>query len=529
MVRARRGLRETNGSPHGGLFVAVLDLIARLAADDAVIVGVEDLHWADTVTWDLFEYLARNLIDEQVVLVGTYRANEVAIHPSQRRRLGELSRLPAAHRLDLEGLDRDEIAERVRRARRACTERARRPGARARSRKPVLHERARRRAPVRRGHPDGAVRSDLRRDRRSRRRLARCWGRSRRSAARPATSSLAAVIDLPAPRLEAAVRTVIDARMLVVDNEAYRFRHPLLGEVVYADLLPPQRARLHRRIADTLQQQPADVLRRADRAGELAFHLDRSGDSEEAFYALLAAADAAETIAPGAAFGHLERAFELWDSVGERSAAVNRGDRLWQAADLATSTVGNQRAVELARAAFELGPPPLGAAFGHERSGATCGPAGGSHESRVEFERAAATAERRRGHRRCAGVRRSRSSRADGGRRRDGRTMVRQGVRPVPTRRRHPSAWVWRAVCSVSSAATRATRPKRSNCAARPLPQPPARKVARWPRCTCASHSSTPVTIRPRSTRRSTPSRRDSSPASIAASVATSTRSPPKR
>ena len=61
---------------------------------------------------------------------------------------------------------------------------------------------------------------------------------------------LAAVVDLPAPELEAAVRTVIDARMLVVDNDAYRFRHPLLGEVVYADLLPPQRARLHRSVAD---------------------------------------------------------------------------------------------------------------------------------------------------------------------------------------------------------------------------------------------------------------------------------------
>ena len=88
---------------------------------------------------------------------------------------------------------------------------------------------------------------------------------------------LAAVVDLPEREVEAAVRTVIDARMLVVDNDAYRFRHPLLGEVVYADLLPPQRARLHRSIAATLQQQPADVLRRADRAGELAFHLDRGG------------------------------------------------------------------------------------------------------------------------------------------------------------------------------------------------------------------------------------------------------------
>ncbi|MBK5332523.1 MAG: ATP-binding protein, partial [Ilumatobacteraceae bacterium] len=58
------------------VFVPVLDLVGRLASDDAVIIGIEDLHWADTSTWDLFELLARNLFDEHVVLIGTFRANE---------------------------------------------------------------------------------------------------------------------------------------------------------------------------------------------------------------------------------------------------------------------------------------------------------------------------------------------------------------------------------------------------------------------------------------------------------------------
>ena len=109
----RHGCPDSADAPHGGLFVAVLELVTHLAADDAVLVGFEDLHWADTVTWDLFEFLARNLIDERVVLVGTYRANEVGAHPSQRRRLAELTRLPAAHRIHLEGLDRDDVAARI--------------------------------------------------------------------------------------------------------------------------------------------------------------------------------------------------------------------------------------------------------------------------------------------------------------------------------------------------------------------------------------------------------------------------------
>jgi DNA-binding CsgD family transcriptional regulator len=131
------------------------------------------------------------------------------------------------------------------------------------------------------------------------------------------------------------------------------------------------------------------LLRRADRAGELAFHLNRAGDVEAAFFALLAAADAAETVAPGAAFAHLERAFELWEAVGDRSAGASRADRMWQAAELASSTVGNKRAAELARAAFDIGPPPLGAAWGHERLGRYLWSSGQLDESRVEFERAA--------------------------------------------------------------------------------------------------------------------------------------------
>ncbi len=384
--------RDLSDVPHGGLFVAVLGLITHLAVSDAVIVGFEDLHWADTVTWDLFEYLARNLIDERVVLVGTYRANEVSVHPSQRSRLAEWSRLPAVHRIILEGLGRDDVAARIaaligKPAPNALVEQviARGQGNPFFTRELVAAHLAGETVPM--------VLSDL-----ISAEIAGLDDRTRLVLGAVATIGretnhefLAVIADLTDDELEAAVRTAIDARLLVVDgnSDAYRFRHPLLSEVVYADLLPSQRSRLHRRIAETLQQQPADVLRRADRAGELAFHLDRSGDRESAFLALLAAADAAETVAPGAALGHLERAFELWATAGEVSATANRGDRLWQAADIATSAGGNPRAVELARAAFDVGPPPLGVAWGHERLGTYLRSNGQLGESHAEFERAA--------------------------------------------------------------------------------------------------------------------------------------------
>ena len=385
------GTAEITGSPQGGLFVAVLELISRLATDATVIVGFEDLHWADTVTWDLFEYVARSLIDEHVVLVGTYRANEVAIRPNQRGRLAELTRLPAARRILLEGLDREEIKARITAQLGAPAPAALVDQVVARGRGNPFFTSELVAAHVS-GEAIPLVLSDL-----ISAEIADLDDSARHVLGAVATIGretshelLTATVDLPDHQLEAAVRTVIDARLLVVDNDAYRFRHPLLAEVVYADLLPPQRTRLHRSVAETLQQQPPDVLRRADRAGELAFHLDRAGDVTGAFTALLAAADAAETVAPGAAFGHLERAFELWDAAGEHSASVNRTDRLWQAADIATSTVGNERAVQLARAAFETGVPSRGPSWGHERLGRYLWATGRLDESNVEFELAAA-------------------------------------------------------------------------------------------------------------------------------------------
>ena len=200
------------------------------------------------------------------------------------------------------------------------------------------------------------------------------------------------VAEVDADTLEVALHAAIDAQLVVVDRDtdAYRFRHALIGEVVYDELLPPERKRLHRRIADALADQPPHLLSRADRASELAFHLDRAGDHAAAFAALLLAADAAETVAPAAALRHLERALELWDSAGEASAAANRGDRLWQAAELASGAAGNERAADLAREAFRYGAPPRGAAWGHERLGRYLWAAGHIEDCAAEFAAAAA-------------------------------------------------------------------------------------------------------------------------------------------
>ncbi|MEO5843053.1 MAG: AAA family ATPase [Acidimicrobiales bacterium] len=381
------------GRSGGGLFGPVLELLATLACHGVVMVAFEDLHWADAVTWDLVHFLARNLVDERIVLIGTYRANEVGTKPPQRRRLAELARLPTVQRIQLSGLDRAEIASKVdnligKPAPAGLIDAvvARGEGNPFFTEELVSAHLA--------GQAIPAVLSDLvagdlaELDDDSR------WALGVIAAIGHDTDHglLLQVAEIDEGRLEGAMRAAIDAQLVVVDrdNDSYRFRHALIGEVVYAELLPSERARLHGRIAAVLAEQAPQVLARADRAGELAFHLDRAGNQREAFGALLAAADAAETVAPAAAVRHLERAFELWDSVGDAATEANRANRLWQAAEMASATVGNERATEIAREAFRYGPPPRGAAWGHERLGRYLWTSGHLEESAVEFETAAA-------------------------------------------------------------------------------------------------------------------------------------------
>jgi DNA-binding CsgD family transcriptional regulator len=376
----------------GQLFAQLLGLLSRLGASDAVVVAFEDLHWADPLTWDLFDFLARNLVDEHIVLLGTYRANEVAAHPEPRRRLAELARIPATRRLPLEGFTREEAALKIE----ALTGEPPRADfvdeilARGQGNPFFTTELVTARLP-RGGIPDAvtdvlaAELDALDSVGRSVVDVLAVVGRD------TAHELLEDVVDAEPDALEGALRAMIDSRLVVLDHEddGYRLRHALIAEVAYDALLPPQRARLHHRVAVALANRDPAGATRPDRASELAVHLDRAGDREAAFDALLAAADSSETAAPATALRHLERALELWDSVGRSAATADRGDRLWQAAELASGTVGNEAAAHLARRALECGPPWRGEAWGHERLGRYLWGAGHLDDSAREFSRAA--------------------------------------------------------------------------------------------------------------------------------------------
>ena len=100
-------------------------------------------------------------------------------------------------------------------------------------------------------------------------------------------------------------------------SRGYAFRHALLREAIYADLLPGERTRLHARLAELL----ADERRLADvpgTAAELAHHCLASHDIPGAFAASVPAAQEAERLAaPAEAHRHYDQALALWERVSE--------------------------------------------------------------------------------------------------------------------------------------------------------------------------------------------------------------------
>jgi predicted ATPase len=98
------------GGSQARLFEVLLGLLVRLGEQAPVVLVVEDLHWADRSTRDLLAFLVRNLHAERVLLVATYRSDELHRRHPMRPFLAELARGGRAQRVDLVPFGREELA-----------------------------------------------------------------------------------------------------------------------------------------------------------------------------------------------------------------------------------------------------------------------------------------------------------------------------------------------------------------------------------------------------------------------------------
>lgn len=166
---------------------------------------------------------------------------------------------------------------------------------------------------------------------------------------------LRAVFEGEESALEAAVRSAVDAQVVVIRDDAYAFRHALMQEAVYAELLPTERTRLHTAYAVAWEAAAPTARVLAD----IAHHWRAAHVPDRA----LAAAVAAQRAASGASAWSTaaeagERALELWDAVTdpETVSGTTRVKLLRRTSAALVSANRNDRALAFAREAVALWP-----------------------------------------------------------------------------------------------------------------------------------------------------------------------------
>jgi ATP/maltotriose-dependent transcriptional regulator MalT len=311
---------EPYESTQGRLFAAVLRLLEQLGRHEPVVLVLEDVHWADPSTRDMLRFLARGLRQTAVLLVLTHRTDEVPRDHPVRALLAELQRAPRAQSRTLEPLTRRETGSQLASLSGAPVEVVLADAIHERSEgNPLFSEEL-----LATGAAAHAVPASLRDALLARldrlppdaQGIARIGSALGRKFDHGLLSEIAGV---PDHDLDAALRACVSGHVLVVDDEirGYRFRHALLQEVAGGELLPGERARLHRRIADALEARPTPPASAgARRLAEVAHHRLLAQEPVSALRAALEAARGAEDVhAPAEASRCYDVALELWDAV----------------------------------------------------------------------------------------------------------------------------------------------------------------------------------------------------------------------
>ena len=210
---------------------------------------------------------------------------------------------------------------------------------------------------------------------------------------------LSATAGLPELELEDALRDAVTHHVLVRSGgDAYAFRHALLREAVYADVLPGERARLHAAIARALNDAPDLASEGAAVAvAERAHHWKAAHELDEALAASVAAGRAAARIAAfPEAQRHFEYALDIWDRVSgaDARAGMDRIELTLRAADVANLAADRERAIALARdaiARLDAGRDPVRAGLAQERLGRYLWVVGREDEAAAACREAVAT------------------------------------------------------------------------------------------------------------------------------------------
>ena len=340
-------------SARARLFEQMLVLLERLAERRPLVLVIEDAHWADRSTRDLLVFLLRNLRHTAVLVIVTFRSDELHRGHPMRPVIAELERIEGVVRIDLPRLTRAETAGQL-------------AGILGRAPEPRLVEQVYERSSgipllveATAEHPESGMPQSVRdlvlagvtglpEDTQDLLRLASTAG------VRFGYALIAEVSGLGDMALSATLRPAVDANVLVADEDAYAFRHALIWEAIHDDLLPGEHGRAHRRFAEALEADPSLSL--AGRpAVEITMHWARAHDHSRALPAAWKAArESSSAFAYAEELQMLEHVLELWDRVpdAEERIGVDHITVLRRAARAAGACGEPDRGLAFVRAAL---------------------------------------------------------------------------------------------------------------------------------------------------------------------------------
>lgn len=333
------------------IFEAIARLLERLTERCPLVLVIEDLHWADESTRHLLRFLARAVTASPLLIIATFRTDELIRKHPLRPFLAEIVRLPHVDRLDIDNLSREETGDLLAHLQGGPVSAAELDEVFRRTEGVpyFVAELAEHRAACAGGLPDSlrdalAVRVErLSESTQDLLRVASVAGNRIDHALLEAVHSGGASQD-------AALREAIDNAVLTADHNGYCFRHALLRDVVHDELLPGQHARLHAQFATVLEQHP-ELLDQDTAAVEIAHHWSSAHDNDNAFLWSYRAARAVRP-AYAEALKMYERVLELWDQVSEPEQVAGPYEQVLTAAAKVAADAGEpDRAYALIKAA----------------------------------------------------------------------------------------------------------------------------------------------------------------------------------
>ncbi|MFI5366306.1 MAG: AAA family ATPase [Candidatus Binatia bacterium] len=362
------------------LFDSITTFLKRASEGQPLLLILDDLHWADRPSLLLLQFVAREIHDAHVVVVGTYRDVGLGRRHPLTQTLGELARVPISRRIPLHGLSQEDVARFIEGVTGVQPPAGLAAAVHSKSEgNPFFvneivrlltadeHWARHEQAPATLNIPQ-TVREAI-----GRRldKLSDACIRALRDAAVVGREFDTKLLQHLSARRPAAPRAPHRDAMLTALDEAadariieptppllgrYRFCHALIRDALYGELSRSERTRLHREVGEAIEElYQANLDAQLPMVAHHFFQAASGTDPAKAIeYSVRAGARATGLLAYEAAANHYEHALQLLDQGGADETRrcellLGLGDNQWRAGDISRAKDSFQTAAAIAR------------------------------------------------------------------------------------------------------------------------------------------------------------------------------------